>query len=64
MFNTIRDLIKSAIPVTIVTADTNFANAIITDVDDLFIAFQYPSNGFNYVYPLESVIHIRHPISP
>lgn len=64
MFGTIRDIIKDGIIVTIVVTDTTFADCKILDVDDLFIKFEYPLNGFTYVYPLEAIIHIRYPTSP
>ncbi len=64
MINILRDLMKSNQIVTIVTTETTFADCTIIDVDDLFVRFDYPSNGLTYVYPLESLIQIRFPISP
>lgn len=64
MVNTLRDLIKSSQIVTIVTAETTFADCTVIDVDDLFVRFDYPGNGLTYIYPLESLIQIRFPISP
>ncbi|MFW9899762.1 MAG: hypothetical protein ACFFDY_00565 [Candidatus Thorarchaeota archaeon] len=64
MFNVIRDLVKSSQIITIVTSDTTFDDAVITDVDDLFFKFDYPGNGLTYIYPLEAIVQIRFPISP
>ena len=60
MFNTIRDLIKNETVVTIVTTDITFNDCIVLDVDDLFIKFRNTFDGYDYIYPLEAIVQIRH----
>ena len=60
MFNTILDLIKNETVVAIVTTDITFNDCVVLAIDDLFIKFRNPSNGYDYIYPLEAIVQIRH----